>query len=86
MDPENLGGPDGGPVLISRNIEGGRGPPGPPSTYTPATEAGHLDIVKYIAEHLDDKNPVNIDGDTPLHLILLTIRHRKSRHIDYLPP
>ena len=27
MDPENFGGPDGGPVLISRNIEGAAAPP-----------------------------------------------------------
>ncbi len=29
---------------------------------------GHLDVVKYIAGYLEDKNPVTNDGSTPLSL------------------
>ena len=56
-----------------------------------AAEMGNLKIVKYIPQHLEDKNPVNDKGYTPLdiavekgHLkivkILLTIKKHPTRH------
>ena len=32
-----------------------------------ASLEGHLEIIKYIAEYLEDKNPATHDGVTPLH-------------------
>ena len=33
-----------------------------------AAENGHLDIVKYIVQDLDERNPKTINGETPISL------------------
>ena len=33
-----------------------------------AAQEGHFEIVKYISQYLEDKNPANNEGNTPLFM------------------
>jgi ankyrin repeat protein len=42
------------------------------SSLTPlygAAKNGHLKVCKYLMDHVDDKNPVESTGTTPLHCV-----------------
>ena len=36
-----------------------------------AYQTGHVEVIKYILEHVTDKNPKRRDGRTPLHCAVL---------------
>jgi ankyrin repeat protein len=37
-----------------------------------AADSGHLNICKFIIENVQDKNPADIDGNTPLHFAAIS--------------